>query len=442
MKNQDKTFIFSSCHFHSQKKIAYFRYAIGSIKFEEIIEFGNKKTKLSEKKIRAINKILPLLHLAVGISYYKAFICPKIKIKSFRISAKVADFFNTFYFKGLGEFAYQNKVDLRFLKTLFTKDEQSEKSKPEKLVLSNKVGIPLGGGKDSIVALDIIKSEGTPVIGFSVGSFKEPKEIAKIANIPFFEIKRKIDPKLFDLNEEGVFNGHVPVVGILSFIAVIAAIIFDFDTIVFANEKSSSAGNTIYFGEEINHQWSKSFEFENNFRDLLRDFTGESISYFSILRPFSEIEIANKFSKLKKFHKTFVSCNKNYQIKERSQNKWCGNCDKCRFVFLALACNLKKDRLIDIFSGKNLLNDKTQVEGFRELVGIQGHKPFECVGEVEESRQLFSCLAKEKEWKDDSVIKKINNQIKPSLNNKHQLVETINEEDLWKNIPTIFKNKI
>ena len=76
---------------------------------------------------------------------------------------------------------------------------------------------------------------------------------------------RRLDPALFALNEAGALNGHVPITGILSMIVLACAIIHGFDAIAMSNEHSASAPNIA----DVNHQYSKSFEFEQAFSRLL-----------------------------------------------------------------------------------------------------------------------------------------------------------------------------
>jgi hypothetical protein len=101
----------------------------------------------------------------------------------------------------------------------------------------------------------------------------------------------------------------------------------------------------------------------------------------------------------------FTSCNKAYKLDlNKRLDRWCGSCDKCRFVFLILAPFMDKDTLIHAV-GTNTLDDENQVEGYRELLGLSGHKPFECVGEVEECRWAFNQLKQNPKWQDDYVVK-------------------------------------
>jgi hypothetical protein len=181
-----------------------------------------------------------------------------------------------------------------------------------------------------------------------------------------------------------------------------------------SNEHSASAANLSLDGIEINHQYSKSFEFERDFAQYVERLISPSISYFSLLRPLSEIEIARRFSKYLAYFGVFRSCNTAFrQAREARGRHWCRNCPKCRFVFLALSPFLAKPDLIEIFGG-NLLEDETQREGFAELCGLRANKPFECVGETSESAGVMSHLADHPDWRDDRVVRRLNEEF-PSL---------------------------
>jgi hypothetical protein len=47
---------------------------------------------------------------------------------------------------------------------------------------------------------------------------------------------------------------------------------------------------------------------------------------------------------------------------------------------------VKQEDLESLFSGKNLLMDAGLEATYRRLLGIEGDKPLECVGEIKESR--------------------------------------------------------
>jgi hypothetical protein len=91
---------------------------------------------------------------------------------------------------------------------------------------------------------------------------------------------------------------------------------------------------------------------------------------------------------------------------------WCGNCPKCRFVFLALAPFVGKSTLLGIF-GRDLLDDPAQFPGFAALCGEGEHKPFECVGEIAESAAAMSHLGRHPEWRDDAVVRQMLDSFAP-----------------------------
>jgi hypothetical protein len=189
---------------------------------------------------------------------------------------------------------------------------------------------------------------------------------------------------------------------------------FGCDAVAMSNEHSASAANLSLDGVDINHQYSKSFEFEQDFAQYLERFVSPSIRYFSLLRPLSEIEIARRFSKYPEYFGVFRSCNTAFrQAREARGRHWCCNCPKCRFVFLALSPFVPKPDLIEIF-GRNLLDDETQSEGFAELCGLHANKPFECVGETSESAGVISHLTGHPDWCGDRVVRRLNQEF-PAL---------------------------
>ena len=210
---------------------------------------------------------------------------------------------------------------------------------------------------------------------------------------------------MFELNAAGALNGHVPITGILSMIVLACAIICGFDAIAMSNEHSASAPNVTAGGVDVNHQWSKSFAFEQAFREHVARYVVDGVGYFSFLRPLSEVAIARRFGRLVAYLPLFRSCNAVFrQEPERRSSGWCCECPKCRFVFLALAPFVTRTELVATF-GRDLLDEPAQIDGFAELCGLQRHKPFECVGEIEESAAVMRHLADMPEWRADAVVR-------------------------------------
>jgi hypothetical protein len=274
--------------------------------------------------------------------------------------------------------------------------------------------VPIGGGKDSIVTVECLRGGGEPPVLFSLGDAEPIAACIAAARLPFIRVYRRLDPSLLELNQAGVLNGHIPITGILSAIALASAVMSGCNAVAMSNEHSASAANLALDGVEINHQYSKSFEFEQDFARYVESFISPSISYFSLLRPLSEIEIARRFAKFPEYFDIFRSCNTAFrQAREERGRHWCCNCPKCRFVFLALSPFVAKADLIEIFGG-NLLDDGTQGDGFAELCGLRANKPFECVGEISESAGVMCYLADHPDWRDDRVVRRLNEEF-PSL---------------------------
>jgi UDP-N-acetyl-alpha-D-muramoyl-L-alanyl-L-glutamate epimerase len=383
-------------------------------RFEERLIFDFVPRQLSPAAGEVLDRIFRLILLLSGVSYYKAFIPKVLTCRAFEIDERTAEFLQKFYEKGLAEFAFRNGVSLRG--HFHFESSSAPAASPITVDLPRRICVPVGGGKDSIVTVECLRHGGEPLMLFSLGDAEPIASCIAAAELPFIRVHRRLDAGLLQLNEAGALNGHIPITGILSAIAVACAVLSGCNAVAMSNEHSASAANLSLDGIEVNHQYSKSFEFERDFAQYVEDFISPSISYFSLLRPLSEIEIARRFSKYAAYFGVFRSCNTAFrQAREARGRHWCCNCPKCRFVFLALSPFLAKPDLIGIF-GCNLLNDETQRDGFAELCGLRAIKPFECVGEISESAGVMSYLADHPDWRDDSVVCRLNEEF-PSLRN-------------------------
>lgn len=346
----------------------------------------------------ALDRVFRLLLLACGVSYYKAFAPERIRCAAFELDAPTAQFFTAFYVKGLAEFAWRNGIDLGGVRF---EPNAADLASPVRLDLPRLTCVPVGGGKDSIVTIECLKQAGEPLVLFSLGSAAPIDATIACAGLPAIRATRRLDPTLFALNEAGALNGHVPITGILSMIVLACAIMCGFDTIAMSNEHSASAPNVA----DVNHQYSKSFEFEQSFSQLLDQHVVRGVRYFSLLRTLSEVAIARRFARHPEYLSEFRSCNTAFrQATERRGTNWCCHCPKCRFVFLVLAPFVERRQLASTF-GRDMLDDADQIDGFAELCGLLRHKPFECVGEIEESAAVMTYLARQAAWRDATVVR-------------------------------------
>jgi hypothetical protein len=203
-----------------------------------------------------------------------------------------------------------------------------------------------------------------------------------------YEVKRTIDPILLDLNERGFLNGHTPFSSLLAFSSALAAVITGKKHIALSNE--SSANEATIPGTNINHQYSKSFEFEQDFRSYLYEFISPDINYFSFLRPLNELQIGALFSRKTEYFDVFKSCNVGSKA-----DTWCCNCPKCLFTFIMLSPFIDKSVMVNIF-GENLFENEKLEQTLYQLAGLTREKPFECVGTINEVNSALAHLCESK----------------------------------------------
>jgi UDP-N-acetyl-alpha-D-muramoyl-L-alanyl-L-glutamate epimerase len=433
-----KKFIFQKYELATDKTGAKFYYSLDDkINFVETIKFDRRKINWGKVNSGVLSQILFNLHLVLGISYYKTY-CPKqIIVNSGVLNKKQAQFWDKLYIKGLGEFFYKNKINF---KNLIVFPYKNIKVKAVTIKLNNRSLAPVGGGKDSVVTAELLKKG---KFNFSLISLRDSviqREVSKIINKDRIIIGREIDKNLTILNQKCYYNGHVPITAINSFASLLACVLYDYKNIVFSNERSANYGNVKYLGQMINHQYSKTFEFEKDFNNYVHKFITPSINYFSLLRPISELKIVEMFTKYKKYFSVFSSCNQNFAINQKTTQRWCGECAKCAFMFNQLAAFIKKEELIKFF-GKNMYADKSLQNLYLELMGEKNIKPFDCVGTPEEVKVAFYLAYSRGEYKDDIMMKYFSVKILPKIKNINKLTEKVLKTCGQHNVPKEF-NKI
>ncbi len=378
-------------------------------------------SELAPHRLSALQRAANVLLLMAGTSYYKALV-PKTIVAN-HVDADLAALAGDVYRLGLGEFAYQNRIQLdpRFAITATAADADT-------LMLESRALVAMGGGKDSLVSVEALKAAGIAACAVWIGQSELIEATGKAAGLPLLNIERKVDPALFALNQQGALNGHVPVTAINSAILAVAALWYGYDQIVFSNEASANSATLNTDGVDVNHQWSKSFAFEQKFASYLREHVARDLRYYSLLRGYRELAIAKAFAVETRYDAVFSSCNRNFKILgAKPTQRWCGVCPKCHFVFLALAPFLAKPRLLSIF-GRNLLDDSEQAAGFDALMELDGaHKPFECVGEAQESRAAMLHLATRADWQEDALVQRFVAHHAKHLQNTATLAELAKE---------------
>lgn len=324
------------------------------------------------------------------VSYWKL-ACPKtIVVKPFDLKLCQKKWWRHLYYNGLGEFRYLNGIDCTEQDFLRIESGTDRDFKPVNVPLKEQTLIPVGGGKDSVVTLECLRGA-MPVIPLILnprGATVSCVEAAGYTMDDVAVINRTLDPTMLRLNNEGFLNGHTPFSALLAFLTLLISAGTRSKYIALSNE--SSANESTVPGTDINHQYSKSIDFERDFRDYVRQHLSEEMQYFSFLRPLNELQIASLFSQSEAYHKVFRSCNAGSKT-----DSWCGKCPKCLFTWIILSPFLSRQRLTEIF-GKDLLTDPDLRPIFEELNGTSAVKPFECVGTVEEVRACVDFMRERK----------------------------------------------
>lgn len=323
------------------------------------------------------------------ISYWKAACPPVVHIMPHSLHPEQMQWWKKLYYHGLGEFFYLNGISTN------EEDFMKIESKGESpLVTGNqqleeKYLVPVGGGKDSVVSLEILRKAGVAMLPFIINPRPASEGSAKLAGFDtdqMITVHRSIDPALLKLNNAGFLNGHTPFSALLAFTAAMAAILSGCRHIALSNE--SSANEATVPGTTVNHQYSKSISFENDFRDYVRHYIHPELNYFSLLRPLNELQIVKLFSRFPQYFGTFKSCNVGSKT-----DSWCGHCPKCLFTALMLSPFVSQRQAEDIL-GRNLLADPALKPLMLELSGQSTAKPFECVGTVHEVQAAIDHLQK------------------------------------------------
>lgn len=343
------------------------------------------------------------------VSYWKITCSPKVKVLAGTLGDEQKAWWKDLYFNGLGEFFYVNGIREAEIENFMTIEAEApegeaglkgEKPNAAEAEIPRHPGVlvPVGGGKDSAVTLELLKKAGAEIWAYIInprGATLETVKAAGLSNDRVIQVSRTLDQNMLELNRQGYLNGHTPFSAIVAFSSLIAARLYDLPYIALSNE--SSANESTVSGSTVNHQYSKSFQFEQDFHRYAADYLPGSAYYFSLLRPLSEFQIARYFAGLKQYHQIFRSCNVGSKT-----DSWCGHCPKCLFVCLILSPFLKREEVKEIF-GRDMLEDKELKDTLEKLTGIQEEKPFECVGSRSEVNTAIAITIQKLEEKGEKL---------------------------------------
>jgi hypothetical protein len=323
------------------------------------------------------------LGLIEMLSYWKTACPAEVVIEAGALDHWQIQWWKDLWLRGMGEFFYVNQIDSRspeYLKIFAPAPHARSnlQSRGGQLPVRRSL-VMVSGGKDSAFTLHELCAAGEDFNCLLLNPPPSAVEVAAIAGCKApITVRRTLDARMLDLNRQGYLNGHTPFSALLAIVGLTCATLFDYDRVVVSNERSSDEGNVDFLGAEINHQYSKTFAFETAIREYAHGYLAPGISYFSIVRPLFEIQVCRLFARCTEYFHAFKSCNR-----EQKQGTWCGRCAKCVSVFMTMAPFISRDDMVAIF-GKDVFEDADAIALVRSLLGIEGTKPFECVGTRQE----------------------------------------------------------
>lgn len=388
-----KSFIFEDYRLETSSGVLTLVYSYDSeLFFTETYTFPTEH--LRPDILPALERAAFGLFMMAGVSYYKAYLPERIEIKKGTLNQAQADFFYAVYLNGLAQLLYENKLSPKRIAKFPVNSNQEVPELPG--VDLNGLLVAFGGGKDSLLTMSVLDQQNIPLDIFSLRPTLALESIAKATGHLLWPVAREVDSKLKDLNASGAFNGHLPITGIVSFVGLMLALFLGKEELVFSNERSTREPSLIYEGLPVNHQYSKSFAFEQMLQNYTKEYICPDLKYYSLLRPLTDLRIAEVFSKklFATYGHAFTSCNTNFKLDAiNGRPYWCGQCVKCAATFLLFSPFLVKNELTSLFGGKDLLADESLSVTYQELLGLVGHKPLDCVGEIEENRRAFHMAA-------------------------------------------------
>lgn len=402
-------FIYRAFHWEVSKGNLLIKYdfrAGDSYQFSPGLVYKNINEKFVFSNKKTIDNLVFNIGMVELLSYWKAFVSPRIVVECGYLDNYQKKWWEDLLINGMGQFFYENNIDfteknfIQFISGVKKESRSSASVPPESVLVAS------GGGKDSTVSIEILSNYFKNVTAFLLNPTKATREVSKLANIKNLIIERNLDETLLAINKKGFPNGHTPFTALLSFTGILGAVLGNHDSLIFSDERSSDEGNTKYLGMSVNHQYSKTLEFENKFREYNTRYLS-NVDYFSFLRPIYDFQIAKIFSGFNKYFPIIRSCNVGQKT-----GTWCGSCPKCLSTFILLYPFLKEEAVA--MFGKNLLKDKGLEPLLKSLISESEVKPFECVGTRDELKVALGISTDKnilKSWSDKNNLPDIYQKI-------------------------------
>lgn len=408
-----RAFRYSGLRFDPASGVATFDYAVDGAterhEFTDVLTFPLPPEPLSADTVATAWRVLELLFVAAGVSYYKVMAPPVVELPTVRLAPAARRWAVELYRHGLAQHAYRHDLPHLLELDLIDQPGADAVALVDPDFDDRPPLVAVGGGKDSIVSIEVLRSASLDPTLFAISRTPLLAQVMELAELPMLTVSRVLDSRVAPILRDGGYKGHAPVTALNSLIGVVTSVLHGLGPLVLSNERSASASNLVWHGHEVNHQWAKGVDAEDLLREAIRSHAGLPGASFSLLNGMSELHIAQLFSRITAYDSKMTSCNNAFRLFAQRTERWCHRCDKCRFVFLALAPFMARDRLVgivgrDLLADPELMADPAHLEGFRELLGLAGHKPFECVGEITESRVALRLLAENPMWSTTPVV--------------------------------------
>lgn len=349
---------------------------------------------------------------------------------NFYLSKSECEFFEKLIFNGMAEFRVENKIPVQAKTTITSLEEDEDKNSITKKIKSRNGRLLLnGGGKDGIVSTILLGEADLDFDFFQVGTSKAQAIVTNYFSKTPLIFRRQMDER----RNNAKFSGHRPTSAAIALTAVLSAYISGKQDVIASNEASSNEANLNIDGIDINHQYSKSFEFEQDLSKLLKDHE-IPIRYFSILRPIHELQIAKILTAHPEYADKFISCNHGFR-----KGFWCMKCSKCAFITLIL--NALSPEFASKTLGLNSINTQNLKKHLSSLIDHAVDKPFECVGTLEECKVAAKLVLQNKDVGLDNDLSKIFSEHTSKINQK-QIEEVLSGFNHENSLPVPEYNEV
>ncbi len=295
-----------------------------------------------------------------------------------------------------GQWRYENNLPDYVIPEFTSKSVAN--TTPPVLVKSNPVEILsfCGGGKDSLLAMKLLEQCQLPYASFAYSNSiygKAEKQHDLIHGLlkhgkatkqhQLWVYDSFVDSPILSFYPEYSVKNIIAAETPSSLFSVLPILLqHGYSQIVLGHEHSANVGNLVWglTGEEINHQWGKSFAAQLLLNEYLRTEFISNCSYFSILQPIYDVLIFNGIRAAIEAVPDAHSCN--------IEKPWCCRCPKCAYVWLNYMAYLDVNLVNSIFN-TNLFDLEENQLSFYQMLGLGENTPFECIGQIQEVQLAF-----------------------------------------------------